>query len=164
LRPSPRPLHCPMPLVPPPPRAAARDVQAVLKAFDGAREWPDVMKCITRLQRALEAKKHERFPDVPDKLSVGKRLAQCLHPSLPAGIHLTALDVYQPGPTGPLLLSAPESEGVGLGGHGWQVSTTHAGKWLIPPSLASSVETERGEEPSVTCLPTSKSARRSFSI
>lgn len=103
----------PHPACPLPPRAAARDVQAVLKAFDGAREWPDVMKCITRLQRTLEAKKHERFPDVPDKLSVGKRLAQCLHPSLPAGIHLTALDVYRPGPTG--LSSSPHQNPRGGG-------------------------------------------------
>eukprot|EP00667_Euglena_gracilis_P000136 EG_transcript_136 len=76
-------------------KAFRDEVQTVLKAFDAAREWPDVMKCIQRLQKALEHKKYERFEAVPEKLTLCKRLAQCLNPTLPPGIHLTTLDVYR---------------------------------------------------------------------
>lgn len=60
-------------------QATSSEVQTVLKAFDAAREWPDVMKCIQRLQKALEHKKYERFEAVPEKLTLCKRLAQCLN-------------------------------------------------------------------------------------
>ena len=32
---------------------------------------------------------------LPQKYLIAKRLAQCLHPSLPGGVHLKALDVYK---------------------------------------------------------------------
>lgn len=35
------------------------------------------------------------FPVIPRKLLVGKRLAQCLHPALPSGVHLKALETYR---------------------------------------------------------------------
>ena len=31
---------------------------------------------------------------MPRKLLIGKRLAQCLHPALPSGVHLKALECY----------------------------------------------------------------------
>ena len=38
---------------------------------------------------------YSSFPLIPRKLLVGKRLAQCLHPALPSGVHLKALETYQ---------------------------------------------------------------------
>lgn len=35
-----------------------------------------------------------QFKEIPRKLIVAKRLAQCLNPALPAGVHQRALDVY----------------------------------------------------------------------
>ena len=35
-----------------------------------------------------------QFSVVPRKLLIGKRLAQCLHPALPSGVHLKALECY----------------------------------------------------------------------
>jgi len=35
-----------------------------------------------------------QFKEIPYKLIVAKRLAQCLNPALPAGVHQRALDVY----------------------------------------------------------------------
>lgn len=32
---------------------------------------------------------------VPRKLTIGKRLAQCLHPALPSGVHRKALETYE---------------------------------------------------------------------
>ena len=37
---------------------------------------------------------HTKFPVVPRKLTIGKRLAQCMHPNLPSGVHLKALETY----------------------------------------------------------------------
>ena len=31
---------------------------------------------------------------VPKRVTIGKRLAQCLHPALPSGVHLKALETY----------------------------------------------------------------------
>jgi hypothetical protein len=35
-----------------------------------------------------------QFKEIPYKLIVAKRLAQCLNPALPTGVHQRALDVY----------------------------------------------------------------------
>jgi hypothetical protein len=35
-----------------------------------------------------------QFKEIPRKLIVSKRLAQCLNPALPSGVHQRALDVY----------------------------------------------------------------------
>jgi hypothetical protein len=35
-----------------------------------------------------------QFKDIPHKTIVAKRLAQCLNPALPTGVHQRALDVY----------------------------------------------------------------------
>ena len=35
-----------------------------------------------------------QFKEIPRKLIVSKRLAQCLNPALPTGVHQRALDVY----------------------------------------------------------------------
>jgi hypothetical protein len=37
---------------------------------------------------------HLRYPVIPKKVTIGKRLAQCLHPALPSGVHLKALEAY----------------------------------------------------------------------
>jgi hypothetical protein len=34
------------------------------------------------------------YSEIPRKLIVAKRLAQCLNPALPSGVHAMALDVY----------------------------------------------------------------------
>jgi hypothetical protein len=35
-----------------------------------------------------------QYKEIPRKLVVAKRLAQCLNPALPNGVHQRALDVY----------------------------------------------------------------------
>lgn len=46
------------------------------------------------------------FPVVPEKVLVNKRLAQCLNPNLPAGVHQKALEVYD------LVFSKIQKEGL----------------------------------------------------
>lgn len=36
-----------------------------------------------------------RYSLLPKRLTIGKRLAQCLHPALPSGVHLKALETYE---------------------------------------------------------------------
>ncbi|XP_028348933.1 protein dopey-2-like [Physeter macrocephalus] len=36
-----------------------------------------------------------RYPLLPRRLIISKRLAQCLHPALPSGVHLKALETYE---------------------------------------------------------------------
>jgi hypothetical protein len=69
------------------------DVINVLKAFDRAKEWADLIKCLQRLQKALQ--KYPSFPLVPAKLTFAKRLSQCLNPALPGGVHLKALEMFE---------------------------------------------------------------------
>lgn len=35
-----------------------------------------------------------KYPVIPKRVTIGKRLAQCLHPALPSGVHLKALETY----------------------------------------------------------------------
>jgi hypothetical protein len=42
--------------------------------------------------QALQA--YSQFKAIPHKLVVSKRLAQCLNPNLPTGVHQRALEVY----------------------------------------------------------------------
>ena len=35
-----------------------------------------------------------RYPVIPRRVTIGKRLAQCLHPALPSGVHLKVLETY----------------------------------------------------------------------
>ena len=37
---------------------------------------------------------HMKFPVIPRRIKISKRLAQCMHPALPSGVHLKALETY----------------------------------------------------------------------
>ena len=37
---------------------------------------------------------YSKFVVIPRKLMIGKRLSQCMHPALPSGVHLKALETY----------------------------------------------------------------------
>lgn len=45
------------------------------------------------LYQALQS--NLRYSLLPKRLIIGKRLAQCLHPALPSGVHLKALETYE---------------------------------------------------------------------
>ncbi|KAL2915392.1 hypothetical protein HK105_205008 [Polyrhizophydium stewartii] len=67
-------------------------VDRVLQSFDSVSEWADVIGFLTRLGKILQS--FPQYSVVPKKLVVSKRLAQCLNPALPAGVHSKALEVY----------------------------------------------------------------------
>lgn len=85
------------------------EVLAVLHSFDKAKEWADLNNCLQKLLRVFShpgttvASSYAPFstlgtppffPFVPHKAVVAKRLAQCLNPLLPSGVHTRALETY----------------------------------------------------------------------
>ncbi|PHH53372.1 Protein dopey [Ceratocystis fimbriata CBS 114723] len=56
-------------------------------------EWADYISFLNRLLKALQART-ANMNAVPSRTMVAKRLAQCLNPQLPSGVHQKALEVY----------------------------------------------------------------------
>ncbi|KAI6136235.1 Dopey, N-terminal-domain-containing protein [Pisolithus sp. B1] len=69
-----------------------QQVEKCLNAFDNVHEWADCISFLKQLLKTFQS--YLQFKEIPHKLIVAKRLAQCLNPALPAGVHQRALDVY----------------------------------------------------------------------
>lgn len=69
------------------------DIISVLKSFDNTREWADLIKCLQKMKKVLT--KNAQLHILPEKITVCKRLAQCLNPALPGGVHLKTLETYE---------------------------------------------------------------------
>lgn len=67
-------------------------IDRTLASFDSVSEWADFISFLARLHKAIQA--YPTYNVIPRKLIVAKRLAQCLNPALPSGVHQRALDVY----------------------------------------------------------------------
>ena len=67
----------------------------ILPRFDSAKDWSDLMTIMKDFKEGL--KKHQSFnvSKITDKVLLGKRLAQCLNPSLPHGLHEITLEIYE---------------------------------------------------------------------
>ncbi|KAI9760818.1 MAG: hypothetical protein M4579_001448 [Chaenotheca gracillima] len=75
-------------------RRYASGVERALSLFDTAlQEWADYISFLGRLLKALQQHPPE-IRVIPYKTVVSRRLAQCLAPSLPSGVHQKALEVY----------------------------------------------------------------------
>ncbi|KAI0154767.1 putative regulator of reproduction dopa [Xylariaceae sp. FL1272] len=75
-------------------RKYASGVERALSLFDTAlEEWADYISFLSRLLKALQARQ-ANTTSIPSKVLVAKRLAQCLNPSLPSGVHQKAIEVY----------------------------------------------------------------------
>ncbi|KAJ1819985.1 hypothetical protein LPJ75_001054, partial [Coemansia sp. RSA 2598] len=68
-------------------------VERNLQSFDYVSEWADVTAFLTKLSRSFEI--YSKFAVVPHKETVAKRLAQCLNPALPTGVHQKVLGIYE---------------------------------------------------------------------
>ena len=85
-------------------------VEKALQTFEAVNEWADVIKFLNGLSKVRlnvllslpysfylcmqTLASFPQYPMVPLKVVVAKRLAQCLNPALPAGVHTKALEVY----------------------------------------------------------------------
>ena len=66
----------------------------ILPRFALAKEWPDLMTILKKFKENLIKYKSSNMGVLTDKISLAKRLAQCLNQSLPSGVHEMDLDVY----------------------------------------------------------------------
>ncbi|KAK4051842.1 hypothetical protein OIV83_002547 [Microbotryomycetes sp. JL201] len=67
-------------------------VDKTLQSFEHILDWADFLTFLAKLLKCLQG--FPQFQVVPHKLTVAKRLSQCLNPALPTGVHQRALDVY----------------------------------------------------------------------
>ncbi|KIY73422.1 hypothetical protein CYLTODRAFT_365976 [Cylindrobasidium torrendii FP15055 ss-10] len=69
-----------------------QQVDKCLNSFDNVHEWADCIAFLKLLLKTFQS--YMQFKEIPRKVVVAKRLAQCLNPALPTGVHQRALDVY----------------------------------------------------------------------
>ncbi|XP_028447069.1 protein dopey-2 [Perca flavescens] len=74
-------------------RSYAVVIEKALRNFESSSEWADLISSLGKLNKALQS--NLRYSLLPKRLIIGKRLAQCLHPALPSGVHLKALETYE---------------------------------------------------------------------
>ncbi|PNS21303.1 Protein dopey [Sphaceloma murrayae] len=74
-------------------RRYAAGIDKALASFEPSQqEWADYIAFLGRLLRAIQGVKETEI--IPHAALVSLRLAQCLNPSLPSGVHQKAIDVY----------------------------------------------------------------------
>eukprot|EP01094_Clydonella_sp_ATCC50884_P023658 TRINITY_DN5731_c0_g2_i1.p1 TRINITY_DN5731_c0_g2~~TRINITY_DN5731_c0_g2_i1.p1 ORF type:complete len:1753 (+),score=537.61 TRINITY_DN5731_c0_g2_i1:137-5395(+) len=73
-------------------RSFHSDIEKELASFDKVKEWADLVQCLKRIDQVLD--KYSQFPIIPAKLTFCKRMAQCLNPSLPSGVHVQTLKTF----------------------------------------------------------------------
>ena len=76
--------------------SALRELRTALAAFDRAKEWEwsDLIKWLELVKSIIESFPNFDFED-PEKYLLYKRLAQCLNPNLPPGLHYNTLRIYE---------------------------------------------------------------------
>ncbi|KAF3843169.1 hypothetical protein F7725_002018 [Dissostichus mawsoni] len=74
-------------------RSYAAVIEKALRNFESSSEWADLISSLGKLNKALQS--NLRYSLLPKRLIIGKRLSQCLHPALPSGVHLKALETYE---------------------------------------------------------------------
>ncbi|KAI7517985.1 hypothetical protein KC316_g20568, partial [Hortaea werneckii] len=57
------------------------------------QEWADYIAFLGRLLKAIQSQPKET-PFLPHTATVTSKLAQCLNPALPSGVHQKAIEVY----------------------------------------------------------------------
>jgi hypothetical protein len=63
-----------------------------LGIFEKNKEWADIGNWLQKIENIL---RDFPSPFITEKITFAKRLAQCLNPMLPYGIHLQTLRVYE---------------------------------------------------------------------
>ncbi|CAM4958947.1 unnamed protein product [Rotaria socialis] len=69
------------------------NLERVLKQFEYSSEWADLITNLVKVKKTIES--YPKFLSIPKRITLSKRLAQCLHPALPSGVHLKTLEVYE---------------------------------------------------------------------
>lgn len=75
-----------------------RKITDKIYSFNNAKEWSDLITIVRELNIILqknEQEDHFNLSLLKEKISLSKRLAQCLNPSLPGGVHEVTLRSYE---------------------------------------------------------------------
>jgi len=73
-------------------RVYVNAIDKALSLFANLNEWADFPPALVKLTKVI--KEHQRFPVIPRRIKISKRLAQCMHEALPSGVHQRALETY----------------------------------------------------------------------
>ncbi|KAK9507537.1 hypothetical protein O3M35_007370 [Rhynocoris fuscipes] len=73
-------------------RVYVNAIDKALKNFEYSSEWADLIAALGKLNKVIVS--NTKFPVIPRRIKISKRLAQCMHPALPFGVHLKALETY----------------------------------------------------------------------
>ncbi|KAG4078749.1 hypothetical protein HA402_015339 [Bradysia odoriphaga] len=73
-------------------RVYMSNIDKALKNFEYSSEWADLISALGKLNKAISG--NTQYHVIPRRIKISKRLAQCMHPALPSGVHLKALDTY----------------------------------------------------------------------
>ena len=72
-----------------------RKLSSILSSSTSAKTWSDLLPLTREIYQLLS--KHNNninFSKLNNKLLLAKRLAQCLNPECPGGVHEVVLDIY----------------------------------------------------------------------
>ncbi|GFS63491.1 protein dopey-1 [Nephila pilipes] len=73
-------------------RSYISNIDKALKNFEYTSEWADLISALGKLNKVLLS--NVKYSVIPRRITISKRLAQCMHPALPSGVHLKALETY----------------------------------------------------------------------
>ncbi|XP_017468735.1 PREDICTED: protein dopey-1 homolog [Rhagoletis zephyria] len=68
------------------------NIDKALRNFEYSSEWADLISALGKLSKAISS--NTQYQVIPRRIKISKRLAQCMHPALPSGVHLKALETY----------------------------------------------------------------------
>ena len=72
-----------------------KKLTSILNSAVNAKSWSDLLPIIREIHKLLDNnRKKFNFSKISVKRTLAKRLAQCLNPEFPNGIHETVLDIY----------------------------------------------------------------------
>ena len=67
----------------------------ILYSSAGAASWSDLLSFTKEIYKILDDKKDKlNFGIISDKNTLSKRLAQCLNPECPGGVHEVVINIY----------------------------------------------------------------------
>ena len=76
-------------------KAFEKRLTTILNSSSTAESWGDLLPLTKEINQLLEKNKTEfNFSQLPNKHILAKRLAQCLNPECPGGIHEVVIDIY----------------------------------------------------------------------
>ncbi|CRK96401.1 CLUMA_CG009818, isoform A [Clunio marinus] len=73
-------------------RVYMQNIDKALKNFEYSSEWADLISALGKLNKVISS--YSQYQVIPRRIKISKRLAQCMHPALPSGVHLKALETY----------------------------------------------------------------------